>query len=523
MGDFNREEASRRIAGFEDAGLHSLARPGTILERTVRGAGWVIGWRMVTRGLGMVSTLFLVRLLTPADFGAVALVMTIAQGLDQISSVGVEQAIIRADKPTRKLYDTAFTINVIRGLVMASLLAISAGPIAHFFGDQRLVKLVYVAALGSAVGAFENIGIVDFRRFIAFDKEFMLKVVPRIVSVFAAIGLAMWLRSYWALICAILISQILTIVMGYILHPMRPRFCLTEWHEISGYSFWSWLISLIGVLRASSDNFVLGHIFGPAQVGIYGVGAEIAALPNSELVAPLCRAAFGGFAVARREGDNGAQTFLSLLGLMAVLTVPVGCGLSLVAAPLVRLAFGTKWLAAVPLVQLLGVAGILTLFGSVSATLFAANAWLRTMMRVNIVIAALRVALLVAFVPRMGVLGAGIAVAITDIADQLIYLTMTVRKLQISIGAIVRRVARTLFAAGVMALVVILSGLGRGGWPTSSGALSVRLGEIVLLGAAVYVTALLATWVSCGRPEGAETEVIRLFRGVFRRDAVKSC
>jgi O-antigen/teichoic acid export membrane protein len=208
---------------------------------------------------------------------------------------------------------------------------------------------------------------------------------------------------------------------------------------------------------------------------------------------------------------------------MAVLTVPVGCGLSLVAAPVVRLAFGTQWLAAVPLVQLLGVAGILTLFGSVSATLFAANAWLRTMMHVNIVIAALRVAFLVIFVPRMGVLGAGLAVAITDIADQLIYLTITVRKLEIPVGAIVGRVARTLFASAAMAFVVILSGLGRGGWPTSTGALSVRLAEIVLLGASVYVVVLLATWVSFGRPEGAESEVIRLSGRVFRRNAVKSC
>ena len=73
---------------------------------------------------------------------------------------------------------------------MASILAISAVPVAHFFGEQRLTKIVYVAALGSAVGAFENIGIVDFRRFIAFDKEFKLNVVPRLVSVIVAIVLA---------------------------------------------------------------------------------------------------------------------------------------------------------------------------------------------------------------------------------------------------------------------------------------------------------------------------------------------
>ncbi len=488
----------------------------------MRGAGWVIGWRMVTRCLGMVSTVILVRLLTPADFGAVALVMTIAQGLDQISSVGVEQAIIRADKPTRKLYDTAFTINVMRGLVMAGLLVAGAIPIAHFFGEPRLAKLVYVAALGSAVGAFENIGIVDFRRFIAFDKEFKLNVVPRLVSVIVAIVLGIVLRDYWALIGAILTSQVLTIAMGYFLHPFRPRFCLTEWHEIAGYSFWTWLISVIGVLRASSDNLVIGYLSGAAQVGIYGVGAEIAAIPSTELIAPLCRAAFGGFAVARREGDNGAETFLNLLGLMALLTVPVGCGLSLVADLIVRLAFGAKWMGAVPLVQMLGIAGMLTLFGSVSATLFAANAWLKTMMRVNIVIAVVRVTLLVILVPRMGIIGAACAVAITDIADQSIYLTLTLRKLQVALGAIMRRVVRTLFAAATMVCVVFASGLGRGQLPASQAALGVRLGETVLLGAVVYITVLLATWFISGRPEGAEWDVIRLLRQISKYGVVNT-
>jgi lipopolysaccharide exporter len=517
MDEFSQTPANAPIPELDDAGLHSLARPGSILERTARGAGWVIGWRMVTRGLGMLSTLVLVRLLTPADFGIVALVMTIAQGLDQISAIGVEQAIIRADKPSRRLYDTGFTINVIRGLMMASLLAIIAVPVAHFFGDHRLVKIIYVAAFGSAIGAFENIGIVDFRRFIAFDKEFQLNVFPRVASIIVAIVLAATLHSYWALIGAILTSQALTIGLGYWLHPFRPRFCLVEWREISGYSFWSWLISVLGVLRSSSDNLIIGHFFGPAKVGIYGVGGEIAALPSTELVAPLCRAAFGGFAVARRQGDNGAETFLRLLGLMAVLTVPMGLGLSLVADPVIRLAFGAAWLGAAPLVHLLGVAGILTIFGSVSATLFAANAWLKTMMLVNISIAALRVTLLIVLVPRFGIMGAAMAAAITDIGDQLIYLTMTLRKLDIAFSTVISRVIRTLLAAAAMAFVLVVLGLGWHDLPGKPLALGEQLAEAIVLGASVYIAVLIGLWVAVGRPEGVETDAFAFLLRISKR------
>lgn len=508
----NIDQPENRPPGSDDAGLASLAGSGSILERTARGAGWVIGWRMTTRLLGIISTLILVRLLTPADFGVVALAMSLAQGLDQLSAVGIEDAIIRADRPDRALYDTGFTINVIRGVITAGLLAACAVPIARFFKDPQLVAIMIAVAIGSAVSAFENIGIVDFRRYIAFDKEFILKVLPRIISIFVGISLAFIWHSYWALIAAILTAQFLTIGLGYWMHPFRPRFTLVAWRQLAGYSSWTWAINIIGRIRSSSDNLVIGRFFGPALVGIYGVGAEVAGLPNTELVSPLCRAAFSGFAEARQSGDDGADTFLRLLGLMALLTVPAGLGLSLVAYPVIRLGFGSAWLGAVPLIQVLGVAGILTIFGSVSSTLFYANAWLKAMTIMNIATTICRVLLLIILVPRFGLMGAAIAVAITDIADQLLYLFMTLRKLRIGFRRIFTMVIRTLIAACAMAVILRLLNLGWTDMPGSAQQIGLRLAETVLLGGLVYVTVLTALWVMAGKPIGAETDALKFIK-----------
>src|ERR1700754_25900 len=93
---------------------------GTLLEKTAGGAGWTIGWRAATRALGFLSTLVLARLLVPADFGLVALAMSVARAIDIVADLGVQDALIRITAPTRRTYDTAFTINVIRGFITAT-------------------------------------------------------------------------------------------------------------------------------------------------------------------------------------------------------------------------------------------------------------------------------------------------------------------------------------------------------------------------------------------------------------------
>ncbi len=353
---------------------------GSILARTAQGAGWTIAWRVATRLLGLVSTLVLVRLLAPGDFGLIALAAAFAGALEACLTLGVYDQIIRARNPGRALYDTAFTLNLLRGLGVAALLAAMAVPAGAWFGDERLTSVLLALAASAAASGLTNIGVADFRRDLTFDREFLLLLLPRLAGIALTVTLAFLLRSHWALVAGILVNRLGEVAMGYAMHPFRPRLSLAAWRDLAGVSFWAWAINVATMLRDQAGNLIVGRLLGPTQVGIYSVGQEIATLPTAEVVGPLYRAAMPGFAAALREpGGLGAAraAYLRIIGLTALLTIPAGVGVSAIAGPATAVGLGQGWLEAVPLIAILGLASTPSVFGVVGAALLTAQARLK--------------------------------------------------------------------------------------------------------------------------------------------------
>ena len=475
----------------------------SLLSRTARGAGWVMAWRLGMRVLGLTSTLILVRLLAPADFGLIALATGFVQSVDGLMSLGTEEAVIREAAPSRSVYDTAFTLNALRGLVASSFVVVAAYPAAGFFGDARLGPVLLVVALLPLLDGLSNIGAVDFRRNMAFHKEFALMVLPKLCGILAAIAAAFLLRSYVAMLCGMAVNRSMRMAMTYAMHPFRPRFGLRAWRTLVGYSAWTWLLSLAALLRDRSDSLILGRMSGASILGIYSIGAEIAALPMTELVEPLGRSAFSGFAAARHAGAEVRDTFLRLIGFSALLALPVGMGLSLVAAPLTRLALGPGWDSAVPVLQVLGVAGTMLVFGHLSQHLLSAHALLGQLVGITLGGATLRVALLLALVPGYGATGAAIAAAIAIAAEQGAILATAMRRFGIWRPAV-----------ATAAMVAVLWGTGLGWLPTVVGNGLWPLAAGIGVGAIVFATVLPTVWVVAGRPAGAEADAWAAIRKI---------
>jgi O-antigen/teichoic acid export membrane protein len=462
------------------------------------------------RVLGLVSTLILVRLLAPSDFGLLALAASFAQTIDSMMMLGTEEAVIRQHAPDRHVYDTAWTLNVIRGLTVTAVVLLSAVPVARFFGDPRLVTVLLVIAVPPLLDGLSNIGTVDFRRDMQFQKEFAIMVVPKLFGILATLTAAFIHPSYTALLFGIATNQSLRSAMSYVMHPFRPRLSLRAWRGLIGYSLWTWLLSLAVLLRNRSDTMLLGRLTNATAVGVYSVGAEVAALPTSELVEPLCRASFAGFAVANREGISITETFLRLMSSAVVVTLPAGVGLALVAAPLVRLAFGPGWDGAVPVLRVLGLAGVMTVFGQISLHLMSAHSLLGRLTFVALAGAVLRIVLLLLLIPAFGVTGAAWAAAIATCLDQGATLVMALRHLQVRLRAFVSQIVRPLLAAGAMALGV----LALGSWHALDGVVVWTLTVQAAAGAVIYTAALLAAWVAAGRPDGPEADGLRTLRRI---------
>lgn len=485
--------------------------PDRLLGRIARGAGWVMAWRLGMRVLGLVSTLVLVRLIQPADFGIIALATSFTQTIDGMLTLGTEEAIIREATPGTTFYDTAFTLNLLRGLSVTVLVGALAYPAAGFFADPRLGPVLLFVACLPLLDGCANIGAVDFRRDFAFHKEFAIMVLPKLCGIVAAMTAEALLHSYVAMLVGMGVNRGLRVVMSYVMHPYRPGLSLKAWRGLAGYSTWTWLLSLAILVRDRSDSLLIGRLMNTTFVGFYSVGAEIAALPTTELVEPLGRAAFSGFAVGRQENADPGETLLRLIGSAALLTLPAGVGLSLVAAPLVALAFGPGWEPAVPVLRILSLSFTIMVFGHLSLHLLSAHALLGRLVGITLAGAAVRVVLLLALIPHFGLAGAATGAAVAVVLEQVLTIATALCRFHVGIGRVMRPVWRPVLAVSVMAAALAGSGVG---WSDDSGVAA--LAEAVAGGGAVYVLTLLASWVLAGRPVGAETDVLTLLRRAVR-------
>jgi O-antigen/teichoic acid export membrane protein len=482
----------------------------SLAAKTVKGAGWLMGWRLTSRLLGIVNTVVLVRLLAPSDFGLVALATSFSFAVDSLSYLGVQDALVRERALDRSLYDTGFTINLVRGSFTALIIVGCAWPAAWFFGDARLTTIFLVLALALFSSALENIGTVDFQRDMVFGKQIQINFVPRVVSIIASITCAVVWHSYWALVVGLVVGRGTRLLFTYVIHPYRPRITLRAWRRLVGFSFWSWALSMTALLQGRSDAIVIGGYLNPTAVGIYSVGDEVGGLASSELLEPITHALFAGFSSARRSGDGVASAFLRAISVVALIIMPASAGIALIAHPMMLLVFGARWEAAVPLVQLLACAGIFRVGSYISGALLMAEGVPHIGFQIELAATILRLTSLLVLVPHYGLVGAASGVVATGFIAEVIYTVVTVRRTAMRASDLAANLWRPALATAAMALVLLATGLTRSTSGGSAAWSALLLVATVAIGALVFSAVLAAAWLVAGRPRGGETYLLSL-------------
>ena len=176
-------------------------------QRMTRGAAWMLLVKLVERSLALLSTLILVRLLAPADFGLVAMAMSVIVMAELLSAFGFDIALIQRQSVSEEHYHSAWACNVLLGLGVALVLVLAAAPVANFYGQPELFSVVCVLALGSALGGLENIGVVAFRKDLDFRKEFLSLAGKKLIAFSVTVPFAFALHSYWALVIGTVVSR----------------------------------------------------------------------------------------------------------------------------------------------------------------------------------------------------------------------------------------------------------------------------------------------------------------------------
>ncbi len=198
----------------------------------------------------------------------------------------------------------------------------------------------------------------------------------------------------------------------------------------------------------------------------------------------------------------------------SLIVLPAGVGIAAVADPLVKLAFGPRWLAAIPMIQILGVTATLGVVGSLSSTLFSAYGMLRTIFAITVAATVLRVGLLLGFVPGGTLTTAALVGAVATAVEQCAYLVLTARHFRVGAWALLLAVHRSLIGTAAMAGGLVWLGLG---FVPAGDRFALHLVIQSAAGAAIYGAAMLALWLLEGRPDGPERDALGLVAGMLRR------
>jgi lipopolysaccharide exporter len=469
-----------------------------------KGAAWMVVAKLTERSLGLISTLVLARLLVPADFGLVAMAMSVIALIELATAFGFELALIQRQNPTNEHYNTAWTLNVTLGTVCAIVTAMLAYPAALFFDDPRLVLVMVALAVSWAIQSFENIGVVDFRRDLQFWREFRFLTSKKLVAFVITVSLGLLLQSYWALVAGTVAGRATGVFLSYRMHPYRPSFSLTARHDLFSFSGWLLVTNVLNFVENRLAHFVVGRLHGPAALGLYTVGSEVACIPSSELIAPINRAVFPGYSRLTGNLAELRQGFVDVVAVIVIVAAPASVGVAAIAEPLVRTLFGDKWIEAVGLIQILALNGGIQALASNHYSAYLALG--RT--RLQPVVGAVHVAVLI---PSMlllsqwwGVMGAAYAELGASILSIAVSYALLLKVLKLSAPAYLTVIWRPVFAAAVMGLSVDWAVREIGARFTSLLPVS-QLALSIALGVAVYGLVLMLLWHLAGRPRGAES------------------
>ncbi|MEM7702004.1 MAG: lipopolysaccharide biosynthesis protein [Pseudomonadota bacterium] len=491
----------------------------------LKGAAWVSMATLVVNALGFVSLIALTRILMPDDFGLVAIAASLAQIIGLVLQLSLSQALIQRKDVEPAHFHTSWTLGVARGVIIASLLALSGPIVAEFYGDERLADLLRFLALAPLIGGFGNPKMVVFQRKLDFKQAAVLSIADKLTVFTFSVGIAVIYQSYWALVAGTVAGTFATTVLSYTFISYRPRIAVSKWKDLLSFSIWLTLGTWVQAINWRSTPLLLGFFLPVPLVGQYRVGNQVIEKTVDEAMRPIKALLFPAFSRLQDESERLRQSYLRSQGTICLITYPVAAGLAVLAEDLVRLTMGEKWLLAVPVIQILAVSRLFRAVHNIRAIAMASASTKELFYR-NLVV----------FCVRWPMTFAGMAffwgdtyemligAMIGQFGSAIISTALNVRLIK-KISAVsewdhVSIVWRPLIAITAMVAIVALAGQAL---PSSTVLLELGLRILVLaaLGAVTYFGALFAIWVLQGRGNTVEKELALIIHGLAGKAIAK--
>jgi len=351
----------RKAVSYVRSALGAVLSQESLAAKTISSGAWAMAMNVVDRGLQIGLLIVLARLLDPSDFGLMGIALLTLSGLKMFSKLGIQDALIQnEDGDIDDYLDTAWSLQILRGIVIFALMYSTAPYVASFFGEPRSTDILRVIAVSPLLFGLRNPAIVYFQKELEFSKEFTYKISGSLMNFVVALAFALAYGSVWALVFGYLATDVTRLVASYGLHGYRPfpEFDRDLATDIIGYGKWITGSQMLFFLFSQGDDAVVGWALSATALGFYQLAYRLSNAPATEITSVISSVMFPTYSKLQDDTKRLRDTFFEVLKLITLVSFPIAAGIFTVAPTFVRTFLGSDWIPMITTMQILALWGL---------------------------------------------------------------------------------------------------------------------------------------------------------------------
>ena len=495
------------------------ASPEKIGRRTATGAFVLIASRLATRAIDLLALVVLGRLLSPADFGLVAIAMSVMMVVEAVMELPVFFALVAFQERTRAHYDTAFTLLLMKGILLSVILLIVAWPLSQVYNDYRLIWLIYALGFAPLSRGLGSPRMIDYSMNFDFRPNFVMEVTGKLVGFALSVSLAWSTRSYWALAAGTITVPITTSILSYFYAPYLPKITLREWRAFSGFLGWTTITQAITAANWQMDQLLLGKFVNRFELGRFSMASNLASIPWQIFIVQVISPLLVAFSQVREDSARLKAAYQKSVTTIVTVGLPVMVGMSMTAEPVVRLILGDQWLESAWLLRWLALVAIPPMFAAPLSPLSITLNRTIIFFWLAAIEAAVKLPLTLVAIYFYGIVGVLVVRGAVSVIMAICGMWAARGLIQLSVRDQILGPWRAVLSALVMAGVVapLEFSLDRSANVVQ---LVLDLAIIVSAGACVYTACIWALWHLAGRPPGLESDLLTA-AGSYSRKVIR--
>lgn len=335
-------------------------------NKIVKATKWSAITEFIAKLVTPISSMVLARLLTPDAFGVVATLTMIITFAEIFTDAGFQKYLIqhefKDDKDRVDSTNVAFWSNFVLSLLIWLLIGLFCEPLATIVGNPGLGHVLTIACISIPLAAFSSIQMALYKRDFDFKTLFKVRIVAICIPLFVTIPLAIWLKSYWALVFGTIAGNLANAILLTYYSKWKPTFyySFAKLKEMFSFTMWSMFESISIWLTAYVDVFIIGVYLNEYYLGLYKTSITIVGQITALITSVTTPILYSALSRLQSDEEEFKKMFFKFQKIVALLVIPLGVGIFCFSDLITNL-LGNQWIEASGFIGIWGLTSSITI------------------------------------------------------------------------------------------------------------------------------------------------------------------